>query len=99
MLGVDTAATRTDSTRWLGPGDLLLLYTDGLVEDRREPIDDGLTRLTKAAVRVAAEHPETLTDRLLGELAGRDDDVALLAVRIDAADGAPGASTPVGVEQ
>ena len=33
----------------LGPGERLILYTDGLVERRREPIDESLRRFAAAA--------------------------------------------------
>ena len=38
-----------DGTAALAPGDRIVLYTDGLVERRREPIDESLERLRSAA--------------------------------------------------
>ena len=64
-------------------GSTLLLYTDGLVEERASPIDDGLTRL-----RRAVEPPDVdlnlLCDRVLERMdaQGKPDDVALLAARL-----------------
>lgn len=68
----------------LGPGDTLLLYTDGLVERRGELLDIGFARLAEAARGGESLGARELTDRLLAEVApvaDRQDDVALLAVR------------------
>jgi serine/threonine-protein kinase RsbW len=70
---------------WSGvvpPGATLLLYTDGLVESRVQPLQVGLDRLVRAAAGVASHDPETLCDVLLAQLVERHrgDDVALLAL-------------------
>lgn len=66
-------------------GDLLLLYTDGLIERRFEDIDVGITRLT-AALRTLRHHPpEHLADHLLEAMAaptGQQDDISLLAIAL-----------------
>lgn len=65
----------------LPPGSLLVLYTDGLVENRGEPIDTGLTALTRL-LRNAGPSLEETGDLLLSALRPEpDDDVALLLVR------------------
>ena len=71
----------------LDPASLLLLYTDGLVEDREHNIEHGLERLRAAAEREPVRSPEELCDRVLGAL-GRahgdhDDDTALLALLLE----------------
>ncbi|MGK5678681.1 SpoIIE family protein phosphatase [Actinoplanes sp. URMC 104] len=67
----------------LPPGARLLLYTDGLVEDRETGIDAGLAELTADAAE-PAEHVEDLLDALLAKAAKRTrrDDIALLAVQV-----------------
>jgi anti-sigma regulatory factor (Ser/Thr protein kinase)/putative methionine-R-sulfoxide reductase with GAF domain len=67
----------------LEPGDTILLYTDGLVERRREPLTDGLERLRKlAAVTASAEGLcQRVTDHLVPP-AGGDDDIAVVALRL-----------------
>jgi signal transduction histidine kinase/CheY-like chemotaxis protein len=67
----------------LASGSRLLLYTDGLVEDRRSGIDSGLAELT-ADVAKPAEHIEDLLDALLAKAARqtRRDDIALLALQV-----------------
>jgi serine phosphatase RsbU (regulator of sigma subunit)/anti-sigma regulatory factor (Ser/Thr protein kinase) len=66
------------------PGSLVLLYSDGLVERRSEPLDSGIARLVDTTRRYWNEPMDSLCDRLLTEVLGghrRDDDIALLALR------------------
>lgn len=66
-------------------GATLALYTDGLIERRREDIDTGLSRLADALVRHRGSDPETLADAVLLELlppGGATDDTALIIVRL-----------------
>ncbi|MFI9344129.1 SpoIIE family protein phosphatase [Streptomyces sp. NPDC052773] len=70
------------TTAELGPGDLLVLYTDGLVETRQHSIDDRLNTLL--GFLDAPERPlEETCDLLLYGLRHPDDhdDVALLVAR------------------
>ncbi|MFE1881398.1 PP2C family protein-serine/threonine phosphatase [Streptomyces diastatochromogenes] len=65
-------------------GAMLVLYTDGLIERRREDIDAGLTRLADSLTRHQSADPETLADALLADLtpaAGATDDTALVVLR------------------
>jgi serine phosphatase RsbU (regulator of sigma subunit)/anti-sigma regulatory factor (Ser/Thr protein kinase) len=67
-------------------GSVLLLYTDGLVERRDRPIDDGL-ELLHAAVVEGPRDPEQLIEHILERLVGsgeRGDDIAVLAVGLQA---------------
>jgi signal transduction histidine kinase/CheY-like chemotaxis protein len=66
----------------LEPGSRLLLYTDGLVEDRRTGIDNGLRELCSDIAK-PAEHVDDLLDALLAKAARhtRRDDIALLAMQ------------------
>ncbi|MFD3675373.1 SpoIIE family protein phosphatase [Streptomyces sp. NPDC058613] len=75
----------------MGPGDQLVLYTDGLVETRHEPIDTRLEVLLGALDDPRRSLDETC-DQLLLTLRhpGDHDDVALLIARATAeADGTP----------
>ncbi|MEU2246367.1 SpoIIE family protein phosphatase [Streptomyces sp. NPDC019224] len=67
----------------LKEGALLALYTDGLVESRDHPLDEGLAALRKALVE-PAQPLEDVCDRVLGSLHTRhgEDDIALLMARI-----------------
>ncbi|MET7650423.1 MULTISPECIES: SpoIIE family protein phosphatase [unclassified Streptomyces] len=67
----------------LAPGSLLTLYTDGLVENREEPIDTGLSTLTRLLQDTGGRSLEQTSDALLNALRPEpDDDVALLLARI-----------------
>ncbi|MEU4251589.1 SpoIIE family protein phosphatase [Amycolatopsis sp. NPDC026612] len=81
--GPDRTRYREDTATLL-PGASVLLYTDGLVERRDEPIDDGLRRLCEAAARAHASAPEQLVTALAAALldSGQEDDVAVLAIRL-----------------
>ncbi|HEU4979603.1 MAG TPA: SpoIIE family protein phosphatase [Solirubrobacterales bacterium] len=64
------------------PGSLLVLYTDGLVERRRESLDVGLDRLKRSLARAPAQ-----AERCLDWLISADgeeilDDVAMLAMGV-----------------
>jgi phosphoserine phosphatase RsbU/P len=81
-LGVLAGAERGSVTVDLVPGSGLLLYTDGLVERRYQPIDEGigklLAELTNDPVEVLCAN---VASSLLHNEAGTDD-VALLVIRI-----------------
>ncbi|MEW1723957.1 SpoIIE family protein phosphatase [Streptomyces sp. NPDC093109] len=67
----------------LPEGALLALYTDGLVESRDQPLDEGLTAL-RAALANAGRPLEDVCDHVLSTLntGHGEDDVALLMARI-----------------
>ncbi|WP_405827873.1 PP2C family protein-serine/threonine phosphatase [Streptomyces sp. NBC_00105] len=75
-------------------GSVLALYTDGLIERRREDIDVGLRRLADALARHRTADPDALADALLADLipsVGVTDDAALVILRLEGRDppGAP----------
>ncbi len=82
-LGVFESATHTEKTVQLAPGSTIVLYTDGLVEERGVSIDQGLEALRLAASQDTC-HPTELCERLVkGMLAihPANDDIAVLALR------------------
>jgi anti-sigma regulatory factor (Ser/Thr protein kinase) len=87
-LGSLPFAAYHEAQETLQPGDTILLYTDGLVERRREPLTTGLERLrTLAAAPVSAEG---LCQRVVDQLvpaAGGEDDIALVALRLAPVEG------------
>jgi GAF domain-containing protein/anti-sigma regulatory factor (Ser/Thr protein kinase)/anti-anti-sigma regulatory factor len=74
-----------DATAQVPEHATLVLYSDGAIERRGEPLDVGMARLAEAASKAAKFDPEALCSALLDALfAGgqaRRDDVALLAAR------------------
>jgi anti-sigma regulatory factor (Ser/Thr protein kinase) len=78
------ARTRVGETMPFPAGSLVLLYTDGLVEKRAEPLDRGIARLVEAVQADWNLPIDALCDRIIASvLAGRrrTDDIALLALR------------------
>jgi anti-anti-sigma factor len=76
-----------DATASVPEDATLVLYSDGAIERRGEPLDAGLARLAGAAADAAGLDPETLCTSLLDVLFAdtrRRDDVALLAARVRA---------------
>ncbi|MFI7465602.1 PP2C family protein-serine/threonine phosphatase [Nonomuraea sp. NPDC049646] len=73
----------------LRPGDLLLMFTDGLVERRTRDIDVGLELVLAAAAGLSAHDLEAGLDRLLADIGGPnpEDDACLLAVAVPEPDG------------
>lgn len=81
-LGAAAGAPRGSAVLDLTPGSGLLLYTDGLVERRYQPIDEGIGKLLAGLTNDSAEVLcANTTASLLHNEAGSDD-VAVLAVRI-----------------
>jgi len=81
MIGVDASARRPVTTMEIPPGTLLCFYTDGLVERREFPLDEGLARLCRA---VMAEPPDAACASVMGAIVGAEsvrDDIALLMLR------------------
>lgn len=76
---------RPEATVHFVTGGTLVLYTDGLIERRREDIDVGLDRLATALRRHRASDPDSMADALLAELlppTGATDDTALIVLRL-----------------
>jgi serine phosphatase RsbU (regulator of sigma subunit)/anti-sigma regulatory factor (Ser/Thr protein kinase) len=68
----------------IDPGSTLVLYTDGLVEDRVTPLDEGLELMRSLLVSGPAELEDLCDHVMYGALAGRQagDDAALVAMRV-----------------
>ena len=80
-LGAVRDCARATTTVEIAVGGVLLLYTDGLVERRSEPVTAGLHRLASS---VHCDHPESVCQTVMRDMVGAasfTDDVALLAVR------------------
>ncbi|CAL9316228.1 PP2C family protein-serine/threonine phosphatase [Streptomyces sp. SudanB66_2053] len=76
---------RPEASVAFSPGATLVLYTDGLIERRREDIDVGLRRLADSLSHHRELDPESLADTVLRELlppGGATDDTALVVVRL-----------------
>jgi serine phosphatase RsbU (regulator of sigma subunit) len=76
---------RPEARQGFASGESLVLYTDGLIERRREDIDVGLARLTRTLISHRTLPPEKLADALLIDLlptGGATDDTALVVLRL-----------------
>jgi PAS domain S-box-containing protein len=82
LLGV-ARRPRSEHVVTVTPGATLVLYTDGLVERRDQPIGEGIDRLRKTLSQLTGVTPEQLRDAVLQRMLPerREDDVALLVVR------------------
>src|SRR5262249_2541545 len=79
-IGLDTRSRQASIE--LEPGDLVLLYTDGLVESRTLSLNEGMDKLCEA-VETGPEALDELLDHVGTQLVveTRQDDVALVAIR------------------
>ncbi|RHW28986.1 serine/threonine-protein phosphatase [Nocardioides immobilis] len=64
----------------LTSGDVLLLYTDGMVEEPRRDIDLGIDEMLGVAEHLFRNSFDGLAERLVAKVGSRDDDRALLLV-------------------
>jgi serine phosphatase RsbU (regulator of sigma subunit)/anti-sigma regulatory factor (Ser/Thr protein kinase) len=82
-LGVFESPDHKEMTAKLEPGSTIVLYTDGLVEERGASIDQGLEALRLAASQDPC-HPDELCDRLVDSMLAihaANDDIAVLVLR------------------
>jgi serine phosphatase RsbU (regulator of sigma subunit) len=81
LLGAGHAGYEAASVE-LTPGDLLLLYSDGLIERRDRSLEEGLTRLASAAAGLC--DPEQVISAVLAAFGSADteDDTCLVAVSV-----------------
>jgi GAF domain-containing protein len=82
LLGLALRGTRSTHERVVPPGSTLVLYTDGLVEDPNQLIDEGIERVAGILRGNAGAPGEELCERLLGAAGRRADDIALLLIRV-----------------
>ena len=83
-LAVHRDEPRPQASRPLTAGSTLLLYTDGLVERRDQPIDEHIDRAAEVVAETIDLPVETVADEILRTLApdaGYDDDVAIVVYR------------------
>jgi sigma-B regulation protein RsbU (phosphoserine phosphatase) len=81
MIGLAPGERRRAGAVTIPLGTLVCFYTDGLIERRDEPIDDGLARLCQA---VTAQPAETAIAAVMADLVGNQparDDIAVLMFR------------------
>lgn len=73
--------------RPMSPGDLLILYTDALIERRGEALDDGFARMKHVVESLMDLPPRAFGDALVEALVPSElqaDDLAVLVSRLDA---------------
>jgi phosphoserine phosphatase RsbU/P len=86
-IGVGDADRAVDTTCQFLPDTTVAFYTDGLVERRRAPIDDGLERLRSALRRGPVDDVcNEIMDELIGDEPAEDDVALLLCRRLPAPD-------------
>lgn len=88
--------TRETATLVLAPGDVLVYYTDGLIERRDRDLREGLAALEAVVQAVTARDSAGIGEELLSRLADHpEDDVAVVVVRVpDPADAAERSRSP-----
>jgi serine phosphatase RsbU (regulator of sigma subunit) len=76
-IGYDDAAIDFET------GDIIVMYTDGLIERRGETIDTGIERLRRVVASRRELGPDDLCDAVLSEVALErpEDDIALLVMQ------------------
>lgn len=82
LLGASASESYSAAATSLRPSDMVLFYTDGLVERRHEPIDDAIGRLLQEASDPPAdlsEYADHLVERAPSDT---EDDACLLVLSV-----------------
>lgn len=81
-LGIGRSTPRGHASLTIAAGTTLVLYSDGLVERRRQTLRVGLDALEQVAVAHHDAPVEALCERILAELGGgTDDDIVVMVAR------------------
>jgi PAS domain S-box-containing protein len=75
---------RKQASLAIPPGGTLMLYTDGLIERRHVPLDEGTSAVAAMLAEHGVQHPDALADQVMSGMmpaAGFEDDVAVLIYR------------------
>jgi hypothetical protein len=82
LLGLDPDGRYEEAMASLQPGDILLLFTDGLIERRGQSITDSLADFVAVAAPAAPDAAAQADRMLASALSDTGDDACLVAVRI-----------------
>lgn len=84
LIGVGPAeGPRTEASMDLAPGSTIVLYTDGVIEDRRQGLDQCLANLLAIVeTHRPADGPDALCEKVLRLNPDPEDDVAILVAQI-----------------
>jgi serine phosphatase RsbU (regulator of sigma subunit)/PAS domain-containing protein len=82
LLGGELGGHYEEVTTSLQPGDVLLLFTDGLIERRDQPIDDALASLLEIASQPLCDVSSYADQVVAATSANTDDDACLVAVHV-----------------
>ncbi|WP_380160507.1 SpoIIE family protein phosphatase [Kineococcus sp. R86509] len=86
---------RPTRERALAPGDVLVFYTDGLIETRARPVHDGLEVLVEVLAASRARDAAGIGEELLSGLGDTpEDDTAIVVVRVPEESEADGGALP-----
>jgi len=93
VLGAPISIEHTEGELTIDPGDLLVMFTDGLVEVPGGSLDDGLAHLADLIGQQPAADADAMCEHVLAGVDGQTlrDDIALLAVRVTASSDVPAA--------
>lgn len=85
MLGAGAIGEHSELSIDLEAGDVVVMFTDGLIERRGESIDYGIRRLHSAVATALTGPQAPFCERLIEAMVGTDvrDDIAVLALFID----------------
>lgn len=83
MIGFGQGSSRVGATVGLQPGDVLVYYTDGLVEHRGRSMRDGLDVLARVVRDATGPDAAGIGEEMLSRLARHaEDDIAVVVVRV-----------------